>query len=140
MCNIIYLSLLCLQGIAVLVQSGEVVNTSDPQLNFTTTLSNDSLTTIEPDRTTFNFDDYEGPEPETTTPFQPPRDPVEFMDYFEDMVKMFRGHLEEVFETYMPRIFEISSSVVLSPDCTYDVVRVLMALREMKPWAVKRKS
>lgn len=81
----------------------------------------------------------EDDEDEVEPPFRVPQDAVEFMDYFDDLMKTVRRNLEEVFEKYLPQLFEMSSSVVLSPDCTYDVVRVLLALREMKPWAIKCK-
>ena len=60
------------------------------------------------------------------------------MDYFDDLVSKVKGGLEKVFNRYLPTLFEMSSTIVLSPDCTYDVVRILLALREMKPWAIKR--
>lgn len=74
---------------------------------------------------------------EDSTPFKIPQDAVEFMDYFEGLVKKIQTSLDGVFDQYLPQLFEMSSSVVLSPDCTYDIVRVLLALREMKPWAIK---
>ena len=70
--------------------------------------------------------------------FKIPQDAGEFMDYFDDLVRRVKSTLEGVFNQYWPQLFEMSSSVVLSPQCTYDVVRVLIALREMKPWAIKR--
>ena len=82
-------------------------------------------------------DEEEEVEEEPT--FKIPQDAVEFMDYFDDLIKTVRRNLEDILEKYLPQLFEMSSSVVLSPDCTYDVVRVLLALREMKPWAIKCK-
>lgn len=76
-------------------------------------------------------------EPESS--FKVPSDPMEFMDYFEELIKTFRGKVDDIFEEYMPRVFEMSSTVILSSDCTFDMVRFLFALREMKPWAVKCK-
>lgn len=71
--------------------------------------------------------------------FKIPQDAVEFMDYFDDLVTKVKGGLEKIFNKYLPALFEMSSTIVLSPDCTYDVVRILLALREMKPWAIKCK-
>ena len=76
---------------------------------------------------------------EGSSSFKIPQDAVEFMDYFDDLVSKVKGGLEKVFEKYLPVLFEMSSSIILSPDCTYDVVRILLALREMKPWAIKCK-
>ena len=80
----------------------------------------------------------EGSDAEEEEVFKIPQDAVEFMDYFDDLVRRVKVSLEGVFNQYWPQLFEMSSSVVLSPECTYDVVRVLMALRAMRPWAIKR--
>ena len=84
-----------------------------------------------------DVDNEEETDDEDSTPFKIPQDAVEFMDYFEGLVKKIQTSLDGVFDQYLPQLFEMSSSVVLSPDCTYDIVRVLLALREMKPWAIK---
>lgn len=84
-----------------------------------------------------DVDNDEETDDEDSTPFKIPQDAVEFMDYFEGLVKKIQTSLDGVFDQYLPQLFEMSSSVVLSPDCTYDIVRVLLALREMKPWAIK---
>jgi hypothetical protein len=76
-------------------------------------------------------------EGEDTAPFKAPQDALEFMDYFEGLLKKVQTSLDGVFDQYLPQLFEMSSSVNLSPDCTYDIVRVVLALREMKPWAIK---
>ena len=97
------------------------------ETNFTTDLNDDGE-----DSTDSGNDDE-------TVPFKAPQDALEFMDYFEGLLKKVQTSLDGVFDQYLPQLFEMSSSVTLSSDCTYDIVRVILALREMKPWAIKRK-
>ncbi|XP_054157739.1 nose resistant to fluoxetine protein 6-like [Oppia nitens] len=69
--------------------------------------------------------------------FREPRDPSEFMDYFDDLMGRTRVRLEELFEQYMPQLIQMSSTVQLSPQCTLDAIRILMGLRKLQPWAIK---
>lgn len=69
--------------------------------------------------------------------FKVPQNPKEFMDYFEDVMQRTRVRLEELFEQYMPQLIQMSSTVTLSPDCTFDAIRILFGLRKLKPWAIK---
>ena len=69
--------------------------------------------------------------------FVEPQNPKEFMDYFEDLMQRTRVRLEELFEQYMPQLIQMSSTVTLSPSCTFDAIRILFGLRTLKPWAIK---
>ncbi|CAG2107209.1 unnamed protein product [Medioppia subpectinata] len=69
--------------------------------------------------------------------FKEPQNPSEFMDYFEDFMQRTKVKLEELFEQYMPQLIQMSSTVTLSPDCTFDAVRILFGLRKLQPWAIK---
>ena len=77
---------------------------------------------------------------EEETTFREPQNPKEFMDYFEDLMKRTRVRLEQLFEQYMPQLIQMSSSVTLSPDCTFDAIRILFGLRKLQPWAIKSES
>jgi hypothetical protein len=100
-------------------------------------INEESLTTN--DTNSSNSEESEDYENEDEVSFKEPQDPAEFMDYFEDLMQRTRVRLEEVFEQYMPQLIQMSSSVALSPDCTYDAVRILFGLRKLKPWAIKSK-
>lgn len=87
-----------------------------------------------------DIDELEEENANTNSSFKPPQNPAEFMDYFEDLMKGAQNRLEEVFTQYMPQFLEMSSSVALSPDCTFDVIRVIFGIRQLKPWAIKSKK
>jgi hypothetical protein len=100
-------------------------------------VNEESLTTIDTNSSdSKESEDYEN---EDEVSFKEPENPAEFMDYFEDLMQRTRVRLEEIFEQYMPQLIQMSSSVTLSPDCTYDAVRILFGLRKLKPWAIKSK-
>lgn len=72
--------------------------------------------------------------------FVPPQDPAEFMDYYEELMLKTRERLAEIFEQYMPQLLQMSSSFTLSSNCTFDAIRILFGLRQLKPWAIKSKN
>ncbi|KAI1289380.1 Nose resistant to fluoxetine protein 6 [Halotydeus destructor] len=98
---------------------------------FTVTESNSDLTTISD-----YVDDYENSD-DTSEPFKVPQNPTEFMIYFEELLTSVRTTVDNVFEKYMPMVFQLSSRVVMSPECTMDLLRTLIGVREMKPWALR---
>jgi len=121
----------------------EVTNTSESSL--TTTPVNSTTKPLELNITRPELvddddaiDDDNDDEEDDSTQFSVPQDAMEFMDYFDNLLKRIQSSLDGVFDQYLPQLFEMSSSLVLSSDCTYDIVRVMLAIREMKPWAIKR--
>ncbi|RWS15297.1 Nose resistant to fluoxetine protein 6-like protein, partial [Dinothrombium tinctorium] len=86
---------------------------------------------------TDDVEDEESANETTGALHKAPRDATEFMDYIEELIKSTKGKLEELLETHLPRLLRMSTSITLSPRCTYDMVRVLFGIRELKPWAIK---
>ena len=122
----------------------ENVNTTFPSVSTVSVTSESPLSPYDYNVTSLpdEGDSEEGTEDSVSDEedvFRIPQDAVEFMDYFDSLIRRVQNSLETVFEQYLPQLFEMSSTVHLTPECTYDIVRVLLALREMKPWAIKRK-
>lgn len=46
---------------------------------------------------------------------------------------------EDLLKKLMPRIVEMSHDLDVSPQCTVDIMKVIVGLREQKPWAIKCK-
>ena len=93
----------------------------------------------EENETLLNYDETSHTDSIDKELFYHPQNPDEFMDYYEELMLMTKERLEQIFEQYMPQLLRMGSSVTLSTDCTYDTIKILLGLRQLKPWAIKSK-
>lgn len=79
-------------------------------------------------------DDTKGNEP---PPFSPPQNVSQYMDYIERLFHDLRHQITDLFEPHIPRLIRTSQMVQLSGSCSYDMLRMALALRQFEPWALR---
>lgn len=112
-------------------------STSEPSLTATEEPASDEAD--ESDVTTTNDDDaadgnHKDP---TKRPFEPPQNVSQYMDYIESLFHDLRHQITDLFEPHIPQLIRTSQMVQLSNSCSYDMLRMALALRQFEPWALR---
>lgn len=71
------------------------------------------------------------------TPFEPPQNISQYMDYIEKLFHDLRHQIAHLFEPHLPQLIRTSQMVELSSSCSYDMLRMALALRQFEPWALR---
>lgn len=125
--------------------------TSDPVDKTTNKISTNSDISIkydESDATTDSGDDNDDDgddnathEDDTTnnarSTFEPPQNVSQYMDYIETLFHDLRHQITDLFEPHIPQLIRTSQMVQLSNSCSYDMLRMALALRQFEPWALR---
>lgn len=69
--------------------------------------------------------------------FEPPQNISQYMDYIEGLFHDLRHQITDLFEPHIPQLIRTSQMVQLSNPCSYDMLRMALALRQFEPWALK---
>ncbi|KAG9509518.1 Nose resistant to fluoxetine protein 6, partial [Fragariocoptes setiger] len=69
--------------------------------------------------------------------FEVPKNVSQFMDYIERLFHDLKHQIMDLFEPHMPQLIRRSSMVSLSGACSYDMLRLVLGLRQFQPWALK---
>lgn len=128
--------------------NSSVANKTLDSNSSTTGLQNDNLTAlkIEHDNASeLNDSDAEedAAEPEeevdkaSAHPFEPPQNVSQYMDYIERLFHDLRHQITSFFEPHIPQLIRTSQMVQLSSSCSYDMLRMALALRQFAPWALR---
>lgn len=70
-------------------------------------------------------------------PFNPPQNVSQYMDYIERLFHDLRHQITDLFEPHIPQLIRTSQMVQLSSSCSYDMLRMALALRQFEPWALR---
>lgn len=70
-------------------------------------------------------------------PFEPPKNISQYMDYIETLFHDLRHQITDLFEPHIPQLIRTSQQVQLSGSCSYDMLRLALALRQFEPWALR---
>lgn len=111
----------------------------------TTTETTERTTTVEPtisEPTTTvasedDQDENEDEQPAAKEQFEPPQNVSQYMDYIESLFHDLRHQISDLFEPHLPQLIRSSQMVQLSGSCSYDMLRMALALRQFEPWALK---
>lgn len=79
----------------------------------------------------------EGEEDDKSTSFEAPQNISQYMDYIEHLMHDLRHRISDLFEPHIPRLMRTSQMVEVSGSCSYDMLRMALALRQFEPWALK---
>lgn len=69
--------------------------------------------------------------------FDPPQNVSQYMDYIERLFHDLRHQITDLFEPHIPQLIRTSQMVQLSGSCSYDMLRMALALRQFEPWALR---
>lgn len=69
--------------------------------------------------------------------FEPPKNVSQYMDYIERLFHDLRHQITDLFEPHIPQLIRTSQMVELSGSCSYDMLRMALALRQFEPWALR---
>lgn len=69
--------------------------------------------------------------------FEPPQNVSQYMDYIEQLFINLRHQITDLFEPHIPQLIRTSQMVQLSGSCSYDMLRMALALRQFEPWALR---
>lgn len=69
--------------------------------------------------------------------FEPPKNVSQYMDYIERLFHDLRHQITDLFEPHIPQLIRTSQMVQLSSSCSYDMLKLALALRQFEPWALK---
>lgn len=69
--------------------------------------------------------------------FEPPKNISQYMDYIETLFHDLRHQITDLFEPHIPQLIRTSQMVQLSGSCSYDMLRLALALRQFEPWALR---
>ena len=69
--------------------------------------------------------------------FEPPQNISQYMDYIERLFHDLRHQITDLFEPHIPKLIRTSQMVELSNSCSYDMLRMALALRQFEPWALR---
>lgn len=132
-----------------LVPTNSNTTQSNPLTNETTNTTTSTVTT-EPANTTTILDEpdeEEESEPESDGAqdasrdakhsFNPPQNVSQYMDYIERLFHDLRHQITDLFEPHIPQLIRTSQLVQLSGSCSYDMLRLALALRQFEPWALR---
>lgn len=70
-------------------------------------------------------------------PFEHPKNISQYMDYIETLFHDLRHQITDLFEPHIPQLIRTSQQVQLSSSCSYDMLRLALALRQFEPWALR---
>lgn len=71
------------------------------------------------------------------SPFEAPQNVSQYMDYIERLFHDLRHQITDLFEPHLPQLIRSSQMVKLSGTCSYDMLRMALALRQFEPWALR---
>lgn len=69
--------------------------------------------------------------------FEPPQNISQYMDYIEKLFHDLRHQITHLFEPHLPQLIRTSQMVELTSSCSYDMLRMALALRQFEPWALR---
>lgn len=121
----------------------DVIETESPSITTTTTTTTRTKTTtitpesVDDEESETEGDGEEGSARENEQPFSPPQNVSQYMDYIERLFHDLRHQITDLFEPHIPRLIRTSQMVQLSSSCSYDMLRVALALRQFEPWALR---
>lgn len=76
-------------------------------------------------------------EEEAPPSFNMPQNISQYMDYIETLFHDLRHQITDLFEPHLPQLIRTSQMVSLSSACSYDMLRLALALRQFESWALR---
>lgn len=121
------------------VPNGGISTTSaSPEANGTeTTTTTDSASESDPSDDNSEDDDSPMEASGHTKPLELPQNVSQYMDYIEQLFHDLRHQITDLFEPHIPQLIRTSQMVELSGPCSYDMLRMALALRQFEPWALR---
>lgn len=115
-----------------------VVTTEEPTSSTSPTKSSESPESDDEDEASegneeSDQDDFK----DKTKQFEPPKNISQYMDYIETLFHDLRHQITDLFEPHIPQLIRTSQMVQLSSSCSYDMLKLALALRQFEPWALR---